>query len=105
MGPGDGSLRIGGTHVADDANAVLHTEGKNSFHALVEEGIESGIGVGEAGLLRERDGALGETFKDKVVERAFGGELDRGVDSVSRVPGAAADSYSLQRVPPSIRAE
>ena len=66
--------------------------GQHGVHALVEQRIESGVGVRRLRLLRQRDRPLGQALEDEDVEIAALDELDGRLDAVAGIAGAAADA-------------
>jgi len=76
-------LGVCGTHVADDANVPIGTDGQNGSHTFFEQRVVPGSGIEEASFLRDGDGSFGETLEDEIRDVASFGELDCGVDSVA----------------------
>ena len=89
------SNRVGGAHVRDDSGVARHTCRQHRFHAIGKQRIRSRARIASLCLLRQRNGALGETLEHEVVEVAAGRELDSRLDTIARESGAAADADRL----------
>jgi len=85
-------FRTGRPHIRDDAHTVAAADRQHRVHAIDEERIEPGRRIGGFGLLGQRDGALGQALEHQVIEAPLLGELDRRLDPIARVAGAAADA-------------
>ena len=69
-------------------------EGQHRIHPVDQQRVVPGIRVARAGLLRERDGPLGQAFKDEIVECALFGQFDRRLNPVA---GKASPSTNPNR--------
>ena len=78
-----GGQRVGRAHVGDDAYAATHASGQHGAHARFQQRVEAGFGVFLPGLLRQRNGALGQAFEDQVVDGAMLGQFKRRFDAVA----------------------
>jgi hypothetical protein len=61
-------------------------------HPFFQQGIVTAFRVPHTRLLRQRHGAFTQTFEYQIVNVAFFGELDRGLDAIARI--ACAGTYT-----------
>ena len=87
-----GGLGVGGAHVGDDLHLVLPGQREGLFHAVLQQPVIALGGVLQLGLLADGDGALGQALVADVVQIALLNELQRGLQTVAGITGAAADA-------------
>ena len=86
---------IGSAHVADDAHAVAQARRQHGAHAVEKTGRVAFLRVLHPRQVLARDGALGETFENKVVELAALGEIDGRGDTIIGEARARADAQQF----------
>ena len=85
-------FRIGRAHIGDDLDAFGGAERQHRAHPLFQQRIVAAFRILHPRLLRQRHRALAETFEHQILDIAFFGEFDRGLDAIARIAGAG--SYS-----------
>ncbi len=87
--------RVGGAHVADDADVALDAGRQDQRHAVMQARRVAQFRVAAARQIFARDRALGEAFEDEVVDLAALGQFERWLQPVVRSAGAAADADAV----------
>ena len=87
--------RVGGAHVADDADVALDAGRQHQRHAVVQARRVAELGIAAARQVLAGDRALGEAFEDEIVDLALLGQFERRFEPVVRGAGAAADADAV----------
>jgi hypothetical protein len=75
---------------------MAQRERQERSHALFQQWIEAGSGIGELAQLRECDRALGKAFEREVVQLALRGEDYGRLEAIALEAAARADANPTQ---------
>ena len=86
-----GGFRIGRAHIGDDLDALGGADRQHRAHPLLQQRIVAALGIFHPRLLRQRHGALAQAFEHQILDVAFFGEFERGLDAIARIARAGSD--------------